>query len=128
MKLKNHIGMVRTILKEYSDDTIYTDEFLANLLNSARASIYEERLKAKKIMSRFNFNSFCIKLCLDTFFDCSCVPESVQCQVLKSDIEIPRVILDNRKDLLKVYTLTGIEIPYKHYTERKRFNYNSLLK
>lgn len=127
MKLKQHIGMMRTIYKEFSDDSLYTDEFLANLLNAARSSVYEERLKSRKILSRFNYSSFCVKLYKESFFDCDCLPDSVQCKVLKSEIDIPKVILDNKKDLLKVYLINGTEIPYKHYADRKRYSGNKIL-
>lgn len=122
MILDKHISTIRTLIKEYTDDSLYSDEFLADLLVSTRNAIFEENLKRRKPISRFNYKSFCISLETDNFHDCNCVPSSLGCKVLKSEIIIPKTLLNNKELELNVYSLNGIKIPFKHFSDRKRLS------
>lgn len=124
MILDSHISTIRTMLKEFTDDSLYTNEFLADLLVSTRNSIYEiEYIAKKRNFSRFSYNSFCIKLDRERFQDCDCVPTNLGCQVLKSEIELPKVLLNTKGNLLlNVYTINGNQIDYKPFQERRRLS------
>lgn len=121
MKLDSHVSSIRTLLKQFTDDTLYTNEFLANMLVSARNSIYDlEFIKKGRNFSRFSYNSFCIKLVRETFHDCNCVPNNLGCQVLKSEITLPKVLIDTKGNLmLNIYTINGNRIDYKKFQDRK---------
>jgi len=121
MLLDSHISTLRTTLKEFTDDTVFTNEFLADILVSARNNIYEtEFIQKKRKFSRFSYFNFCIKLEEDTFHDCSCVPDNLGCKILKSVIDIPKCLIDkNGNLLLNVYTINGDRIDYKPFQERR---------
>jgi len=109
MIVASHISAIRTMIKEFTDDTLYTDEFLANTLVSARNAIYnEELIKKGRNMSRFSYLSFCTPLVLDTFQDCKCVPSNLGCKVVKTKFEMPKVLIEN--------ILVVVEIPLQGVT------------
>lgn len=124
MILDSHISILRTMLKEFTDDSLYTNEFLSELLVSTRNSIYEvEYIAKKRNFSRFSYNSFCVKLEKTKFHDCDCVPTTLGCQVLKSEIELPKVLLNSKGNLLlNVYNINGNQIDYKSFQERRRLS------
>jgi len=121
MVLNIHISAVRTFLKNFTDDTLYTDQFLANTLVTARNAIYEsEFINKKRSFSRFSYSSFCIKLNRESFHDCSCVPEGLGCQVLRSEIDIPKTLIDKQGNLLlTAYTINGKRIDFKEFKKRR---------
>jgi len=121
MTLDSHISTIRTLIKEFTDDTLYTDEFLANLLVSCRNAVYDiEPIKKMRPLSRFSYTSFCIKLVVDTFHDCGCVPKTLGCKVLKSEITLPKVLLDIKGNMmLNIYTINGDRIDYKKFQDRR---------
>lgn len=101
--INEHVSILRTLFKKYSDDTIYSSEFLANVFNSAAT-----RLKAQKSknLSTQDYLPICMRLEKTKFHDCSCIPEAYGCNVLKTIEEIPNMI---------AYTVIdgdGDEIPY----------------
>lgn len=121
MIVASHISAIRTMIKEFTDDTLYTDEFLANTLVSARNAIYnEELIKKGRNMSRFSYLSFCTPLVLDTFQDCKCVPSNLGCKVVKTKFEMPKVLIDKVGSMmLYVYTINGDRIDFKKFQDRR---------
>lgn len=121
MLLEAHISSIRTLLKNFTDDSVYTDEFLANLLVSARNAVYEsEFINKKRNFSRFSYKSFCLKLVRETFHDCGCIPQGLGCQVLKSEFELPKSLISKTGNLLMdVYTIQGKRIDFKQFKQRR---------
>lgn len=121
MTTSEHISTIRTLMKEFTDDTLFTDEFIAGLLLSCRNAVYNmEIMNKKKKLSRFSYNSFCVSLEKDAFHDCSCIPASLGCKVLRSKIKLPKTLISPSGSLLmSVYTINGARIEYKRFLDRK---------
>lgn len=110
MKIGELISLVRTTIKQQSDDSKYTDLYIYGLIKSIRAFLIHRDINSNKNISIFNWQTICIKLEKTQFINCDCVP--VGCEVLMSTVEIPSVITANKRDLLKVHTFNNIIIPY----------------
>jgi len=108
-KLKEHISQLRSLIKQYSDDTVFTDPQLYKLLIDA-ISIMNERDTAKFVkLNDWNFKTFCVELCRDVSHNCECV--KVGCNILKTVYEIPSPVTGRNRNILRVLTLDGREIP-----------------
>jgi hypothetical protein len=90
MTIYEVISSIRTFLKEFSDDSNYEDEFLYMEALVVRNKLLERELKKNtdKLTHR-HWKPICMPLCLDTYYDCDCIPEMNQCKVLKSKYKIP---------------------------------------
>jgi|15BtaG_2_1085339.scaffolds.fasta_scaffold00109_6 hypothetical protein len=107
MTVLEHIDKVRMILKQTSDDTHYTNEFIYKLLVDARAHIIEQKLRKKHKISAQNYQTFCIQLEPATYHDCgTCIPD-VSCRILKGTVKLPRVLRNKYRDFMKILTTTG---------------------
>ena len=105
-----HIYMLRGFIKQHSDDTPYTDEYLYDLFAKAAAVINERKASDFRKRSPWNMSTYCIGLCVALSHDCPCIP--VGCKVLKSVYEIPKPIISRNRDLIWLRTLDYTEIPY----------------
>lgn len=108
MTIGQHISVIRSLIKKYSDDSMYEDEFLYILLNNANALWLKRKLENNEKINDWNWLSYCVGLEAGLAHDCNCVP--VGCGVLKTVYEIPKPLLARNRQLLKVYTLGGKEI------------------
>lgn len=110
MTIRNLISLIRSSVKEYSDDTLYSDEFLYNLFTTLKIETLSAMMQDKKfkdsVKHDFNFQEFCIKLLYATEHDCDCVP--LGCKALKSEFTIPEYLVDS----LKVSTLSDKTVSY----------------
>lgn len=105
-----HISNIRGMLNLYNrTEESITDEFIYNLLSSARTSILIQDQKANKISSQ-NYSSFCIPLIQSKGELCECIPDSVSCKVLRSKNKIPKPITSRTGDSIKVSLLSGKQI------------------
>jgi hypothetical protein len=110
--IAEHTGTIRTLIKNHTDDSYYTDEFLYKLLKDSRAMILEREAKKFYKFSDFSYLSICMPLILDTYHDCDCLPIDIGCKVLKSRFNLPRVLQGRNRDLIKIKTIDGEEIGY----------------
>jgi hypothetical protein len=108
MTISKHISAIRGLIKQFSDDSIYEDEFLFVLLNNANAMWLKRKLENNEKVNDWNWPSYCVELEAGLAHDCSCIP--VGCKVLKTKYKIPKPLLARNRQLLKVYTLGGKEI------------------
>jgi len=100
-----HISTLRTLIREYSDDSEFTDPFLYNLMNSVRAKLLHDRYMKYRRVSDFDWDTFCVSLAKKNSHDCDCI--EVGCLVRKSEIKLPKPITGRFRDLFKVMTLDG---------------------
>lgn len=103
LTLNKIISTVRTLIKQHTDDSIYTDEFLYSLLLDGRAYLLEQNYKKYKQTSDWNKKTYCIELEKDKAHDCSCV--AVGCEILKTVFKIPKPIQVRGFDKIEVFTL-----------------------
>ena len=109
-KIGKHISNIRGMLNLYNrTEESYTDEFIFNLLCSARVSLLIQEQKTNKISVQ-NYSNFCISLIETKGELCDCVPDSISCKVLRSKYKIPKTISSRVGDTIKVSLLSGKNI------------------
>lgn len=122
--IPEHIYKLRTLIKQYSDDSIYSDEFLYSLLKDSRNTLLEREVKKFTKDSEFHKSSGCMPLEVSTYHDCDCLPFEVKCKVLKSKFPIPKVLTGRNKELLKIMNLEGRQIiPFITSTDLRNLKY-----
>lgn len=105
-----HIDYIRRRLKENSDDSYFKDEEIYKALLDARALVLTRRYKKGKNIPEHMYQTICMLVCEDTFHDCNCVPEGLDCLVLKTKQDVPKAIYNGIQELSRVSTLGGEEI------------------
>lgn len=106
--INQHISALRILIKEQTDDSLYTDQFLYHLLTGATSTLHRRNIEKDRKVSPWNTQSYCISLEVANSHDCSCVP--VGCKVLKSKDKIPTPLNSDNGPMMKVYTLDHVEI------------------
>ena len=127
--IPEHIYKLRTFIKQHSDDTIYSDEFLYSLLRDSRNTLLERENKKFTKDSEFHKQTICMPLEIDTYNDCECLPFEVKCKVLKSKYKLPKVLTGRNKELLRILTFDGSsQIPFVLSTDLKNLKYTKTKK
>jgi hypothetical protein len=103
------VDKYREFLRQNSDDSVYTDEFLYALLLQSRAEIIKNMVDNNKELSPWLYQRFCIKLCASSFVECDCagIDSSIGCTVFRSEKPIPEFINQNDNLILNVSELFG---------------------
>lgn len=138
--IQSHIDYIRQFIKQTSDDSDYSDQFLYKCLVDKRATVIQQQYSKKKRLSDWNKQTFCVPLEIDGYADCQCLP-NIGCKVLRSTTDIPNPISTKYTDIFEVMDISGNvkyypsnkqkERAYKH--SKTRFNklgyeiYNSKL-
>jgi len=123
--IPEHIYKLRTFIKQHSDDSIYSDEFLYSLLKDARVTLLERENKKFTKDSEFHKQMICMPLVIDTYHDCDCLPFEVKCKILKSKFPLPKVLTGRNKELIRVLTVDGYnQIPFIQSTDLKNLKYS----
>lgn len=122
--IPEHIYKLRTFIKQHSDDSIYSDEFLYSLLKDARVTLLERENKKFTKDSEFHKQMICMPLVIDTYHDCDCLPFEVKCKILKSKFALPKVLTGRNKELIRVLTIDSYsQIPFILSTDLKNVKY-----
>lgn len=98
-----HISNIRALIKEHGrNPDIYTNQFLYQLLNGARARLLE--INANKINhnSEWDWETFPIFLKKDKSHLVGCI--NVGCDVMRSEYKLPRALLVNNKSMIELFT------------------------
>lgn len=93
MTVRQVISLLRSRVKEYSDDTLYTDEMLYDTLVSVRALLLhrEQNKRSNEVFTNpFFRQAFCLELEKGLSHDCDCVKHG--CTVLKSKYKLPTAL------------------------------------
>lgn len=101
------IDKVREIVRQTSDDSVYSDMFIYHLLLDERNLLIEREANKRKMRSLFNTKTICMPLVLSKDIPCDCVPEELGCYVLKSKYPIPKPVSTLYGDMIKVTSLDG---------------------
>ena len=108
MTIGQHIANIRSLIKTYGrTQEGYTDESLYNLFSICRAEILTNQLKKFMALGEDNWSSFCMALEISKSHNCDCVPDYLECKILKSKYKIPAVLVGRNKSKLKVRTIGG---------------------
>lgn len=117
MTLNQLISTFRNTIKVYTDDTVYTDQALAEILTLARAAKLNQVGKTFSEISRANYQRVCVKLCNNPIFDC---PVNFD-KVLRSTDKLPAEVYGRNSGYLKVYTLDGAELHQRDLGKKIRY-------
>lgn len=106
-----HISNLKSLISRYSRTTeSYTDQFLYEILVGARAEIIKNKLRQYHKISESNYLRFCMQLETVTAHDCDCVPEGIDCKVLRTKYKLPAVFTSRNAEKLSVFLLNGKSI------------------
>lgn len=112
-----HIADLRGLIKEYSRTEPYTDQFLYRLLCVSRGKIIKQRLDKFVNISSDNWMRICIQLEPVKSHNCTCVPDYLNCKVLRTKYKIPQVFSGRNKSRIELFLLDGT--PINLATERE---------
>lgn len=104
-----HIDHVREMMRKYSDDQYadLSDLSIYKLLADARAVLLGRRIDKGRTTSDLNKIPICVPLEKTKYFDCTCIPQGLDCYVLRSTFKIPNVFMKGNKPLMDVMTIDG---------------------
>lgn len=105
------IDVFREYLRQISDDSVFTDEYLYMILTIARSTIIKKQISDNRDFSPWLYQRFCVKLCPSTFMECNCEPFDFACTVYRSEKPIPKPIWDSVQAVLNVSELNGEALP-----------------
>lgn len=108
MTISKIIGLVKGALKEYSDDTLYEDEYIWEIFNIMRADILEKESNKKTFINPQNYIKFCMELEQSVSHECGCIVPG--CAVLRTVKKLPRFLTDKQKALIRIFTLNNSTI------------------
>lgn len=103
-----HISNLRGLMKLYSrTQEGYTDEGLYSLFSISRAEVLTNQLKKFMALSEHNWYQICMGLEISKSHNCDCVPDHLECKVLKSKYKIPSVLVGRNNSKIKIRTIGG---------------------
>lgn len=114
--ISEHISKIRTIIKQYSDDSIFSDAVIYSYMNDARALLLKRELDKKSFTGSGSELVICARMEEDNFYDCDCVPDD-ECKIMKSVCEIPDVISTKSRSMIRVYDGSRRLIEYVHMSK-----------
>lgn len=108
--ISSHIDAIREIMRETSDDSNYSDEFIYKLIIDSRATILSQDLAKYKYISQDNFQRFCMPMESTKNSDCKdCLPIEITCagieKIWRSKYTLPLVITGRDRPMLKIYNV-----------------------
>ena len=74
--IRDVTSTLRTLIKQHTDDSHYSDEFLYHLMTNARSLLIERDYNKNKKLSSWNQQTYCVKLEKTKAHDCDCVSQS----------------------------------------------------
>lgn len=109
--ISQHISNIRGLLKLYSRTPEgYTDQFLYNLLSVCRADIIKQQFDKFKAVHEDNYIQVCIPLEIGVSHNCDCVPEHLECKILKTKYEVPTALVGRNKSRISFRTIGGKQV------------------
>lgn len=110
MTVREIISLIRGRIKEYQDDTIYTDQFLWSMFSVEKAEVVANfRIRRFNYINDHSYVTICMKLEKANSHDCECIDRG--CKVVKTVFKLPRYFTGRNVPLLQVMTLGNKQIP-----------------
>lgn len=125
MKIGDIVSLIRTTARQNSDDTTYSSEYLYRLVQAARARLISQS-RSREDISKWDWQTVCIKLTKEKFHNCDCI--EIGCDVLKSTIDIPRVVTVDKMPLIEVETFAGETLHYVKPKDQITNRHSDILK
>lgn len=101
MTLNKIISNIRTLIKQHTDDSPYSDEFLYEMFKSAWVALVSRKDYES---SQLDYNLFCLEL--EPKLAHQCGVKDIGCEVFRSKHPLPSFI-DKNKSSLKIRDLGG---------------------
>lgn len=108
MKIVEAISLLRNSIKQYQDDSLYTDQFLYGILKLYRNKYLSRRIKDKFRISDRLKRTYAAPLKIDYSHQVGCL--EFGCDVHITTYQIPETLSGKYSDMIKVYTLGYNEI------------------
>jgi hypothetical protein len=110
--IEAHIDDFRESLRQVTDDSPYSDEFLYKKLLDARNVIVTNELSKNRVINQKYYKFICMKLCEAEMNPCpDCVPDDILPMVLRTKYPLPTSISTTQFDTLTIYSVgMGFEI------------------
>lgn len=103
-----HISNIRALIKAYGrTQEGYTDEGLYSLFCVSGAKILQQQLKKFMAISEHNWFRICLALEVTKSHDCDCVPDNLECKVLRTKYKIPSTLVGRNNSKLQARLLSG---------------------
>ena len=102
--VKQSIDYIRNKIRETSDDSEYSDQFIYDTLLMHRNVLLKRELDKKKKEDQYLWTPYGMPLCVGTWHDCDCIP-NLGCPIVESKYKVPRYFAG----YLRVTNLTGTE-------------------
>ena len=128
MKISELISTFRTVIKERTDDSPYTDQELYLIMNSAANRIKTEVLDKKHKLGPKNYVRICVPLEKVDFADCDCIPSELQCKVLRSKFEMPSSLVSRSAWTYRITNIHGQQIGFLNHIKRKYMKDHPMVK
>lgn len=110
MTIGEIVSLIRGRIRQYQDDTIFTDQLLwQNFLVERSEIIANYRVRRFNYINDHSYQTVCIKLEKANSHDCSCIEKG--CKVMKSVFKLPRYFTGRNTPLLRIYTIGYNQIP-----------------
>ena len=118
------IDMFRGYIKQNSDDSVYSDSYLYDVLLSVRNELFRKSLNNNTVINNNMWKTICIAVCPSDFIPCDCISVSHPYTVLKSKQKIPNYITSNSYKYIQLRTVDNSKIiPYKTIAQGKLMKY-----
>ena len=104
------IDGLREMIRQTTDDSVFSDEFLFFNLNNARIMVMRQYINDGKPISPWLYQRFCIKLCPSTFIECNCKPFKFGCTVWRSEKPLPKPLTTNTGYIAEFSELFGEQL------------------
>ena len=114
--IKQAIDLVREMIREVSDDSVFSDSYIYRILLQNRSELLNQIKNQNKKFSPWLYQRFCMKLCPSTFIECNCIPFDFACTVYRTVNPLPEPI-GNGNLMLNISELYGDHI--NQITERQ---------
>jgi hypothetical protein len=118
--IKYEIDLLRSDIREITDDSKYPDQELYGRWNTVRNQILSQQIETMRRVNEFNRERFCFELEEGYSHDCGCI--EIGCEVLVSKHPIPESI-----DVLQILTLSGKPIGYSSESEYRTLSDDRIL-
>lgn len=107
-----HVDSLRKLIKQFSDDSIFDQEFLYKIFIDSRAVILHREMDKLQQIHQWNFQTIPIALTKAEYTEDALLPEDTICQVRKSDYRIPSPISTKFRDVIQVTGYDGTPISW----------------
>lgn len=118
--IKTTIDTFRHLIKQTSDDSVYTDPFLYNILLMNRNELLRKHLNNGKHINQSLWKHFCMPLCIDSETICDCI--DLGQKVLKSKYKVPKSFASNYMNYMEITTLDGNKSFFHKYKNKGKYN------